>query len=121
MPNIRQTSELPPSVALLQMMMGYRVSQAIYIAAKLGIADLLDAGPLHGETLAVATGTHAPSLYRLLRALATVGVFVEMHTGSFGLTPTAALLQTDHPNSMRAMAVKQGEEQYQVWGDMLRS
>jgi hypothetical protein len=121
MADVHQTTETPPQVALLQMMTGYRVSQAISIAAKLGIADVLRAGSMHYETLAGITRTHAPSLYRLLRALVTVGIFAERQAGSFGLTPTATLLQTDHPNSMRALAIKQGEEQYHVWGDMLRS
>ncbi|HTN73795.1 MAG TPA: methyltransferase dimerization domain-containing protein, partial [Pirellulaceae bacterium] len=57
---------------------GYWVSQAVYVAAKLEVADHLVAGPLTSEELAARTNTHAPSLYRLLRALASVGVFREV-------------------------------------------
>jgi hypothetical protein len=73
------------------MMTGYWISQSIYIAAKLGIADLLRDGPKACEELASATQTDAPSLYRLLRALASVGVFSETDYGIFALTPPAAL------------------------------
>jgi SAM-dependent methyltransferase len=103
------------------MMTGYWISQSIYIAAKLGIADLLRDGPKACEELASATQTDAPSLYRLLRALASVGVFSETDYGIFALTLPAALLQTDAPNSMRALAIMYCEEQYQAWGDMLKS
>jgi SAM-dependent methyltransferase len=119
--DIRETSATPPHVALLQMMTGYWVSQSIYVAAKLGIADLLGGGPRHYESLAGATQTHAPSLYRLLRALASVGVFRETEPGCFDVTPTAALLQSTNAESMRALAVMYCEEQYRAWSDMLTS
>src|SRR6187401_1935749 len=95
----------PPAVALLQMMTGYWVSQALYVAAKLGVADLLADGPRPAEELALATHTHAPSLRRVLRALASVGVFTEAAPGVFALTPLAALLRTGIPGSMRALAI----------------
>ena len=106
---------------LLQMMTGYWVTQALYVAAKLGIADLLCDGPVNCDDLARTTSTHAPSLYRTLRALASVGVFSELTPGQFGLTPLAALLQSAAPNSMRALAVMYAEEQYRAWGEMLYS
>jgi hypothetical protein len=111
----------PPPVALLQMMTGYWVSQAVYVAAKLGIADVLAEGPRRGEDLAAATGAHAPSLHRLLRALASAGVFTEASPGHFALTPLAALLRTGVPGSMRALAITYNEEQYRAWGDLLHS
>ena len=58
-PNQRATADLSPSAAMHQMIAGYRISRAIYVAAKLGIADLLKDGPLSSEGLAQATGTHA--------------------------------------------------------------
>jgi len=106
---------------LLQMMTGYWVSQGVYVAAKLGIADLLAAGPVHYEDLARQTDTHAPSLFRILRALASLGVFAEMEAGQFALTPMASLLQSAVPNSMRALAIMYCEEQYRAWGSMLQS
>ncbi len=81
--------EPSPRDALLRMTNAYQVSQAIHAAATLGIADLLKDGPRSAEELAEAAGAHAPSLYRLLRALAGVGVFSENTEGRFGLTPMA--------------------------------
>ena len=63
--------------ALWQMTNAYQTSQAIHVAATLGIADLLEDGPRSADELAEATGARASALYRLLRALASVGVFVE--------------------------------------------
>ena len=103
------------------MMTGYWVSQALYVAAKLGIADLLADGPVDCEDLATATDTHAPSLQRVLRALAGVGVFTEVSPGSFALTPLAELLRTETPGSMRALAIMYAEEQYRAWGELLHS
>src|SRR5947208_9969030 len=67
---------------LLQMMTGYWVTQALYVAAKLGIADLLREGPVNCDILASKTSTHPQSLYRTLRALASVGVFYRSRTGA---------------------------------------
>ena len=115
------TNASPPPATLLQMMTGYWVSQALHVAAKLGIADLLADGPVDCKDLAAATNTHAPSLQRVLRALASVGVFTEVSPGSFALTPLAELLRTETPGSMRALAIMYAEEQYQAWGELLHS
>lgn len=115
------TGAVPPPATLLQMMTGYWVSQALYVAAKLGVADLLAAGPRPVEELAAATQTDAPSLRRVLRALVSVGVFTEARPGTFALTPLAALLRTGTPDSMRALAIMYAEEQYRAWGDLLHS
>jgi hypothetical protein len=111
----------PPPVTLLQMMTGYWVSQAVYVAAKLGLADLVAEAPRSSDELAAATGTHAPSLHRLLRGLASVGVFTEVSPDHFALTPMAALLRTGTPGSMRALAITYNEEQYRAWGNLLHS
>src|SRR5262245_45212575 len=81
------TQNLSPTKFLTQMLTGYWISQALYVAAKLGLPDLLESGVKRPEDLARATGTHPPSLYRLLRALASVGVFSERPDGSFTQTP----------------------------------
>ena len=107
-----EISATPPPVTLLQMMTGYWISQAIYVAAKLGIADLLIDGPVSTEDLAAATQNHAPSLHRVLRALASSGIFSEVAPGRFALTPLAALLRTGTPDSMRALAIFHAEELY---------
>ena len=67
------SNELPPPAQMLNLIIGFFVSQGLHVAAKLGIADLLKSGPKDSKELAKATGAHAPSLYRLLRAL-TSGV-----------------------------------------------
>ena len=111
----------PPPAILLDLMTGYQRAQAVYVAAKLGVADLLVDGPRPIEKLAAATQSHTASLYRLLRALASIGVFTETSPRAFALTPTAALLRTGTPDSMRSLALTYNEEQYQAWGHMLHS
>jgi hypothetical protein len=109
----------PPSVALLQLVTSFWIARAISVAARLGIADLLTDGPSTCDELARGTGAHAPTLYRLLRALASVGVFVERDDGRFGLTPMAESLRTDAPSSIRAYAVMLGEDWFwRAWGDL---
>lgn len=88
---------MPPHMQLLQIAFGHMRCQAIYVAAKLGIADLLSDGPKTDDELASATGAHAFLLYRLLRALASIGIFVEDDCGRFDLTPIAAKLRSDDP------------------------
>jgi hypothetical protein len=112
---------MPPQLAVLQMASGYWVSRSIYVAAKLGIADLLKDSPKSCDELATATGTHARSLYRVLRALASLGVFAETQPNHFTLTPLAACLQSDVPNSFRAFVIMLGEEQYRAWGEFMHS
>ncbi len=116
-----QPETLPPPAILLQMMTGYQRAQAVYIAAKLGVADLLADGPRPVEELAAATQSHTSSLYRLLRALASIGVFTETNSRTFALTPMAELLRTGTPDSMRSLAITYNEEQYQAWGNMIHS
>jgi len=109
-------------MALLHMVTGCWVSQALYVAAKLGIADLLHEGPQSCASLAEATQTHAGALYRVLRALASVGVFAEHEEGRFSLTPLADLLRTDAPGSLRAFAIMLGApEHWRAWEGVLHS
>ena len=93
----------------------------LYVAAKLGLADLLKNGPRTADDLASATQTHPRSLYRLLRALASVGVFAADDRQRFSLTPLADCLRTDVPGSQRALAIMAGEEHYRAFGDLLYS
>src|SRR5271166_3165818 len=114
-------SEPSPPEQLARMVTGYWISQSIYVAAKIGLADLLKDGPQSVEELATATATHPRSLFRLLRALAGIGIFAEDGRGRFGLTELAGCLRTDVPGSQRAMAITAGEEHYQAWGELLYS
>ncbi|HJY83204.1 MAG TPA: methyltransferase [Candidatus Binatia bacterium] len=82
---------------------------------------MLKSGPQSGEELAQAIGMHAPSLYRVLRALVSVGVFAEDDRGRFVLTPLAATLRTDVPGSLGAYALTELGEHYSAWGEVLHS
>jgi hypothetical protein len=104
----------------MQMLSGYWISQAIYVAAKLKLADHCNNGPRTSAELAAATGTHPQALYRLLRALASFGVFAEVN-GKFQLTPLAEALRSDVPDSQWAAAVMMGDEQFRTWCDLLYS
>lgn len=109
----------PPRSTLLHLINGYRVTQAIHVAAKLGIADLLADGPRGSDDLAVATESHPDALYRLLRALATVGVFREEPERRFSLTELGAGLRSDVPDSVAGWAALVGEPYYwQAWGEL---
>ena len=103
------TGAVPPPVILLQMITGYRVSQAIYAGAKLGIADLLHNGPKSSAELAQRTGTDARSLARLLRALASVGVFAEVAEHRGDVEPAVGEQRADHPPDPR-LHLEAGDE-----------
>ena len=111
-----------PGEELLGMITGYWVSQAVFAATKLGIADLLGSGPRPCADLAREVGVAPGPLFRLLRALASVGVFREDDTRQawFGLTPMAELLRSDVAGSQRGFALLQ-EYQYPPWGELLHS
>jgi len=113
---------LSPAEQLLQWLNGMRIARALHVAATLGIADLLSAGPQSLTKLAEQTQTHEDSLYRLLRALSTIGVFEETEPRFFALTPLSALLQTDEPGSLRNMARMFGSDwQWHSWEGLLES
>src|SRR5712692_9413367 len=97
------------------------MSQATYVAAQLHIPDLLADGPKTSAELANASGSHAPSLYRLLRALATLEICREREDGAFELTPMGALLRSDVPGSLRSWAIFWGGPDWPVWGHLLHS
>jgi O-methyltransferase/methyltransferase family protein len=105
-----------PSVALNQMLLGNRVQQAIYVAAKLGVADELVDGPRPIDDLARAVGANADALGRLLRALVGVGIFSDEGDGVFGLTPIADLLRSGTRESKRAFALWSGGLSYELFG-----
>ncbi len=96
-------ASLPPGLALYQLSVGHYVSRALNLAAELELADQLEAGPRDCRELARAVEAHAPSLKRVMRLLASVGVFEELEDGRFGLTPMADLLRADAEGSMQSM------------------
>lgn len=111
-----------PTHAVRRLIEGYQISQAIHAAALLGIADLLADGSRANEELAAATGTHAPTLYRLLRALASVEVLRELDDRRFELTALGECLRSDVPNSLASWAAFVGRPYYwQAWAGLLHS
>ena len=96
--------------ALQQMTNGYWVTQIIYVAARLGIADLVKDGPRTISELARSTRTHAPTLYRVMRALSGLGVFRENDDGTFEATTLGRCLVSGSPGALRARAIMNGEE-----------
>jgi hypothetical protein len=113
-------TDTPHRTDLLALIAGCWVSQAISLAARLGIADLLQAGPMHYTALAAATKSDASMLYRVLRSLASLGVFAEDAQGLFRLTLRAEPLRTDAPGSLRAFAAMIGEpEHWRAWEGLL--
>jgi hypothetical protein len=95
----------PPGLVLYQMAIGHYVSRALYLAAKLGIADLLRDGPRDAGSLAAAVGAEPSALRRVLRLLASLGVFAEDDDGRFALAPLGEQLREDVPGSSRAMVM----------------
>ncbi len=101
-------------------MTGHYLSRAIYVAAKLGLADLLKDGPRHSADLAEATQSHAGSLHRLMRLLASAGIFAETASGQFRLAPMGEFLRSDAPGSYRAQALLfAGPFQQRAWSRLL--
>jgi hypothetical protein len=112
----------PAPTTLRSLIEGYRVTQALYVAATLGIADLLAGGSRTSDELAAATGAHPPTLYRLLRALASVDVLRELDGRRFELAPLGQPLRSDAPNSVAGLAAYVGRPYYwQAWGGLEHS
>ncbi len=118
-----QAAESPPlQMVMTQMITGYWVSQSIHAAAKLGIADQLAGGEKSCQELAIATETNEQALYRLLRALAGVGIFAETPAGKFAMTPLSDFLRSDTVSSLRDMSIMMGDrEYYRSWGNVLHA
>lgn len=120
--NHTSKDEMQTTQTLKQMIAGAWITQGIYVVAQLGIADLLKDGSKSYDELATTTGVDARSLYRLLRALASVGIFGEGSSGYFQLTPLAEGLQSDRTDSFRGYAIKSGQAwEWQPWGHLLES
>jgi hypothetical protein len=114
-----QPIKLPAPAAMLEMIQGFWVSRAICVVAELGLPDLLKKGPMKAEDLARSVGAPAPSIYRVLRALASVGVFSEDDRKRFTLTPLGDTLRSDVAGSLRLLAVEVlGRNHYPAWGQL---
>jgi hypothetical protein len=114
--------QTPPDAVLMRLILGKSIAMAISVVAKLRVADLLADGPKTLAELAAETKTHAPSLYRVLRALAGVGVFAERADGRFALTPMGEYLRTGVKGSLRGIADFFGADwSWRAWGHLLES
>ncbi len=110
------------STTLRTLVDGFQVSQALHVAATLGLADLLAAGPRSSDDLAAATQTHAAALYRLVRALASVGVVHEDADKVFSLTPLGDCLRADAPEPVAGWAAFIGRPYFwNAWAQLLHS
>ncbi|MFN0207082.1 MAG: tRNA-guanine transglycosylase, partial [Planctomycetota bacterium] len=119
---VTSASQPQPADLLLQLMNGKWISQAIHAAAKLKIADLLSTGSMTAAELAKQSGANEDSLYRLLRALASVGVFAEANPRTFTSTPMSELLRSNAPGSLRAIAMMSGDPfEYRPWEEVVYS
>jgi hypothetical protein len=109
-----------PSAELLRLINGFQVSQALHVAALLAVADYLKDGPKSADVLARACDAHPRSLYRLLRALAAIGVFHENDDKEFSLTPVGLCLTSDAVGTRRNWAqYTGGPGNWHAWGNLL--
>ena len=99
---------MSPAWHIMHILWGLIPSRVVSVAAKLGIADLLASGPSTADELARATGTHAGALRRLLSALTSLQVFSEDASGAYRNTTVSETLRSDHPHSVRALAMLWG-------------
>src|SRR5262245_50754310 len=112
-------AELPPPVVLMQIAFGKVATQALSVAARFKVADQLVSGPKSAAELAKATGLHAGHLYRVMRALAGLGVFAADDQGKFSLSPMGNFLRSDVPGSVRPVATYFCDPwSWKPWGDL---
>ena len=118
-PDDAQAIGAPPFPQLIQMIWGFMVSQALHAAAKLAVFDVLRDGPKTAGEVAEATASNEFALRRLLRFLTSVDILREDDRGRFSATPLGAFLRSDHPQSVRALALMYGEPFFwKAWGDL---
>jgi O-methyltransferase domain/Dimerisation domain len=118
-PAAKNSDPLPP--VLFQMATAYWLSQAIYVAAKLGIADFLEKGPRSSFELATVAGCDPSSLFRVLRALSSAGVLSQVEQDGFALTRLGNVLCSNVPGSLRKIVITLGEIHYQACSELLHS
>src|SRR4051812_248055 len=112
---------LPPPVQMVQMLAGFQLSQALYVTAKLGVADALRDGPRSVEDLAVAVGAQPLPLRRLLRTLGSIGVVSATGDDTYAVTPLGETLASDSPGSMRDLALMWMETHYLPFSELVET
>jgi SAM-dependent methyltransferase len=119
--DLASRSMVPAGVALFELSQGAWLTQALYVASRLGIADALRDGPLTSEQVAARVGADPGATHRLMRALASNGVLA-LRRGRFRLTRVGQALRSEHDASMAPMITMVGSpEHWEHWGDLLRS
>jgi len=114
---MEEGTELPPEARLLRGLFGFMLTKGLSVAASLGVADKLKDGPMYYTDLAGAVSAEQKPLHRIMRMLASAGVFEETKPGEYGLNPVSEPLRSDHPGSLRDMAVMLTEDSHwQPWG-----
>lgn len=116
-----QRKLVPPQIVLFEMMVGMWVSQAIGVAARLGIADVMGTRTVGYEEIAKKVGANPEALYRLMRALSSQDIFEEVSEGKFKLTNVGRCLRSDVEDSVRAMAIFQTQFNWAHWGELLHA
>jgi hypothetical protein len=110
----------PARATMLSLISGFHVARALYIAARLQLADLVGGGTSACKDLAALTGTDASSLHRVVRVLVSAGVFEMDGRERLSLNPLAETLLSDAPGSLRGWAIAQlGDDPYRAWGDLM--
>jgi len=111
---------IPPLMALDNLITGCWKAQLVFVAAKLELTDLLKNGPLSADELTKMTQCHGPSLERVLRGLVSIEILSYSGDGRYQLTPIGACLQNGAPGDMRIAAIETGEEwHWRAWGALL--
>lgn len=108
------------NAAILNLINGFHVARALYIAARLQLPDLVKGGTSDCKALAALTNTDAPSLYRIMRVLVSAGVFEMDDRDRVSSNPLAETLLKDASGSLRSWAISQlGDDPYKAWGDLM--
>ena len=109
----------PAFVRLAEMMEGFRVSQCITVASQLGLADVLEGTPISTDQLAGKVGADIDALRRLMRTLASIGIFAHGDGDTWVQSELSELLRSDHPGNLRDRANALGELAWSPWGHLL--
>jgi hypothetical protein len=121
----KKESSPDPQQLLGQLLSGKQLTYSLSGVARLGVADHMNAMPIAVDEIAAKVGAHAPSLYRVMRMLASMGVFNEVNGKRFALSPAGQLLRSDAPGSMRYIAMMFGDpwttRAYEHFADCLRT
>jgi orsellinic acid C2-O-methyltransferase len=112
------TSEIPPQAQIQEMVSGFWKTRAIHAAVRLGLADLMGSGPRSAADLAARCDANADAVYRLLRALVSIGICLDADGGRFALTPLGDALRSDSPRSIRGMVLHLSEMMWNSWSHL---